>query len=97
MQKRIQGATSAVTSVEANEAPAKSATFEPRKEMRQLNALYSLLEDRFTKQYPVPGNLRHPASNPSHYDDLIRELEEAPGRSWFGSMAKRIKGSLRFT
>ena len=37
-----------------------------------------------------------PASNPTHYTDLVRELDEAPDRTWFGSMTHRWKGFLRF-
>lgn len=38
-----------------------------------------------------------PASNPGYYEALVKELNEAPTRSWFGSMVKRWKGFLRFS
>lgn len=74
---------------------------EPRKwdeaaELQQANTLYALLENRYAKEYSLPGMLRTPASNPTHYDDLIREMQDAPTRSWLGGVMKRIKGSLRF-
>jgi cytochrome b pre-mRNA-processing protein 6 len=46
---------------------------------------------------PMPRNLKRPGSDPEHYDVLVRELEEAPQRSWFGGVWKRVKGSLRFS
>ncbi|KAL3470526.1 hypothetical protein BJX99DRAFT_47764 [Aspergillus californicus] len=61
-----------------------------------LNALSSLLEDKYTRRYPLSPKLRHPASNPDHYDDLIREFDEAPSRDWLGRLGKRLRGLLRF-
>lgn len=43
------------------------------------------------------GRLMKPRSNPTHYTDLIKELEEAPNRSWFGRMTKRLGGLIRFS
>ncbi|KAL1959882.1 hypothetical protein VTO42DRAFT_1027 [Malbranchea cinnamomea] len=60
-----------------------------------INALYSLLENRYQNQYPLPGSLRHPRSQPEYYDQLMREFEEAPKRSWFGRLAKRAAGAVR--
>ena len=104
MQKRLDrlnkpSAPAAITSPQnPNEAP--SATAEPfheQKELKQASGLYSLLENRYSKAYPVPHSLRYPATRPTHYDDVVREMEEAPSRSWFGALTKRIKGSLRFS
>jgi cytochrome b pre-mRNA-processing protein 6 len=36
-----------------------------------------------------------PASNPNHYEDLARELEEAPDRTWWGNFVKRVRGMVR--
>jgi cytochrome b pre-mRNA-processing protein 6 len=66
-------------------------------ELEQANALYSLLENRYAEQFPLSGRLKAPASNPTYYDDLITEMQEAPNRSWFGGMMQRVKGSLRFS
>ncbi len=65
--------------------------------MRQVNALYSLLENRYANGSPMSEKLRRPSSDPEHYDVLVQELEEAPNRSWLGGLVKRIKGSLRFS
>jgi hypothetical protein len=62
---------------------------------QNINALYSLLDNRYQKEFPLPPSLRRPASNPEYYDNLLREFEEAPNRSWAGRVMKRVTGSLR--
>ncbi|KAJ5082837.1 hypothetical protein N7532_011880 [Penicillium argentinense] len=62
-----------------------------------VNALTSLLNDRFARRYPLSSKIRHPASDPDYYDNLIREFEEAPSRDWFGRLKKRLGGILRFS
>ncbi|KAK3936808.1 hypothetical protein QBC46DRAFT_394121 [Diplogelasinospora grovesii] len=66
-------------------------------ELKQVNALYTLLEDRYKVKYRINGQLLEPRSNPSYYTDLVAELEEAPKRTWFGRMAKRLGGLIRFS
>ncbi|KAL4938143.1 hypothetical protein BDV06DRAFT_201615 [Aspergillus oleicola] len=60
-----------------------------------INALASLLDNRYAEKYPLSPRIRHPASNPSHYDDLIREFAEAPERDFFGRIFKRLGGLFR--
>ncbi|KAL4954622.1 hypothetical protein BDW69DRAFT_183344 [Aspergillus filifer] len=60
-----------------------------------VNALASLLDNRYANKYPLSPRIRHPASNPSHYDDLIREFAEAPERDFFGRFFKRLGGLFR--
>jgi cytochrome b pre-mRNA-processing protein 6 len=48
------------------------------------------------EQYPITGSLMKPASNPNHYTDLVKELEQAPERSLLGRMINKWKGFLRF-
>lgn len=36
-----------------------------------------------------------PKSQPTYFDDLVREIEEAPNRSWFGRLSKRLSGMIR--
>ncbi|KAJ5086842.1 hypothetical protein NUU61_008149 [Penicillium alfredii] len=62
-----------------------------------LTALSSLLDNRFARRYPLLPQLRRPASNPDHYDNVIREFEEAPNRDWLGRLKKRLGGLLRLT
>jgi len=65
-------------------------------ELEQANVLYSLLESRYSRKYPIKGELMTPKSNPNHYTNLIKELEEAPRSSWMERTIKRWKGFLRF-
>lgn len=87
-------------------------------ELKQANAAYSLLEDRYknkvrrvtwpycqilsvelvadnTLQYRILGQLMEPKSNPTYYADLITELEEAPTRTWYQRLGKRLGGMIR--
>lgn len=59
------------------------------------DALQALLENRFARRYPLSKKIRFPASDPDHYDNLIREFEEAPNRDWFGRLKKRLSGMIR--
>ncbi|PYH89926.1 hypothetical protein BO71DRAFT_402644, partial [Aspergillus ellipticus CBS 707.79] len=60
-----------------------------------LDALSSLLEDRYARRYPLSPRMRRPASDPDYYDNLIREFDEAPSRDWLGRLKKRMSGLLR--
>ncbi|MCJ1381512.1 hypothetical protein MMC17_004623 [Xylographa soralifera] len=73
------------------------ARFDEKLELEQVNVLYSFLENRYTKKYPLSEHLMKPQSNPKYYDNLITELEEAPTRSWFQRQINKWKGSLRMT
>ncbi|KAF2085311.1 hypothetical protein K490DRAFT_67730 [Saccharata proteae CBS 121410] len=66
-------------------------------ELRNINALYSLLDNRYTKAYPVSPNLLKPTSNPTYYEDLMVELSKAPERGWFERYVNKWKGFLRFS
>ena len=72
-----------------------AAPWDEAKELAQANALYSLLENRYMNEYPFPGTLRYPQSKPTHYDDILREFEEAPDRTWLQRLWLRIQGSVR--
>ena len=103
MKKRIERATNpplnAVASntkgTEAAATPEVRPVFNEHRELQQVNALYSLLENRFATQHPIPEELRYPASRTTHYDDFLRELEEAPSRTKFDSFMQRLKGRFR--
>ncbi|KAI0508746.1 hypothetical protein F5B22DRAFT_619433 [Xylaria bambusicola] len=64
-------------------------------QLRQANALYSLLDNRYKKKYPITGSLLQPKSNPTYFTDLLKELEEAPTRSYFERLLLRVKGLVR--
>jgi len=36
-----------------------------------------------------------PNSQPTYFKDLVREIEEAPNRSWFERIGKRLSGMIR--
>lgn len=46
-------------------------------------------------QYPVSQAFMRPASNPDHYDNLAKELEEIPNRSRFGNFMRRLQNMVR--
>ncbi|KAI0397940.1 hypothetical protein F5Y17DRAFT_412802 [Xylariaceae sp. FL0594] len=64
-------------------------------QLRQANALYSLLNNRYKRKYPITGSLLEPKSNPLHFKNLLRELEEAPNRTYLQRLLLRIKGVIR--
>ncbi|KAI2602879.1 uncharacterized protein GGS25DRAFT_509026 [Hypoxylon fragiforme] len=64
-------------------------------QLRQANALYSLLENRYKKKYPITGDLLRPRSHPTYFTDLVKELEEAPSRSFAERLWLRVKGLVR--
>ncbi|KAI1424326.1 hypothetical protein F5Y12DRAFT_462390 [Xylaria sp. FL1777] len=64
-------------------------------QLKQANALYSLLDNRYKKTYPITGSLLQPKSNPTYFTDLLKELEEAPKRSFFQRLLLRITGIVR--
>ena len=48
-------------------------------------------------QYPLSERMLKPASSPAYYDDLMKELDEAPNRSWFGRLVKKWSGFIRLS
>ncbi|KZF24553.1 hypothetical protein L228DRAFT_245517 [Xylona heveae TC161] len=101
MRKRLEQrfGPSAVAANPQDKAAEKSITpsqLNETAELAQVNALYSLLENRYSKKYPTSPSLMRPASNPGYYEDLIAELEAAPKRSWLASYLNKWKGFLRF-
>lgn len=49
------------------------------------------------KQYPLSEKMLKPHSNPKYYENLLKELDEAPRRSWLQSKLNKWKGFLRFS
>ncbi|KAH7018134.1 uncharacterized protein B0I36DRAFT_388397 [Microdochium trichocladiopsis] len=64
--------------------------------LAQANALYSLLNDRYKRKYPIQHGLLQPRSKPTHFTDLVRELEEGPKRSFVERFLVRMKGLVRY-
>jgi len=65
-------------------------------ELEQINALYGLLEGRYEKKYPLQNSLLTPQSKPNHYADLVKELDEAPTRSFWARLSNQWRGFARF-
>lgn len=102
MKKRLEkyenpAKASEAAKVKGNEANVQPVdlTWNENKEMKQANVLYSLLENRFERENPLPNSLRYPESNKTHYDDVVRESEQAPSRGLFTNLANRLKGMIR--
>lgn len=49
-------------------------------------------------QFPLParGKILNPQSQPTYFQDLLRELEEAPNRTWLQNVSKRLAGMFRW-
>ncbi|KAI0867927.1 hypothetical protein GGS24DRAFT_507310 [Hypoxylon argillaceum] len=64
-------------------------------QLKEANALYSLLDNRYKKTYPITGSLLQPRSNPNYFTNLLKELEEAPNRTFMERLLLRMKGIVR--
>lgn len=81
---------------DALKARAAAASSAPEaQELRNVNALYSLLDNRYASKYAVSPALLKPRSNPSYYDELMVELSKAPDRGWLERWTNKWKGFLR--
>lgn len=47
-------------------------------------------------QFKLKGRLLEPKSQPTYFADLVREIDEAPNRSWLERLGKRLSGMIRF-
>ncbi|MCJ1442511.1 MAG: hypothetical protein MMC23_003007 [Stictis urceolatum] len=65
-------------------------------ELEQVNALYSFLEDRYSKRYPLSQAIMSPRSNPAYYRDLMAEIEQSQQRSRFQQWLHTWKGFFRW-
>ncbi|KAF2241996.1 hypothetical protein BU26DRAFT_524632 [Trematosphaeria pertusa] len=72
------------------------ANADPKLELANINALYSLLENRYSKAYPMSPGVLKPASNPEHYDRLMEEIERAPNKSWLSAKLDEWKSKIRW-
>ncbi|CAJ0547224.1 Ff.00g018510.m01.CDS01 [Fusarium sp. VM40] len=67
-----------------------------REEIQKARALQFLLRDRFNDRFKLKGLLLEPKSQPTYFTDLVKEIDEAPNRSWFERLGKRLSGMIRF-
>lgn len=68
----------------------------PQAELPQINALFSLLDNRYSNKYPLSPAVFKPASNPEHYDRLMEEIERAPKKTWFQAKMDEWKAKIRW-
>jgi cytochrome b pre-mRNA-processing protein 6 len=68
----------------------------PQLETAQITALYSLLEDRYAKKYPLGDAVFKPASAPDHYSKLMDEIERAPQKTWWQAKVDEWKMKIRW-
>ncbi|KAI9149990.1 hypothetical protein HJFPF1_09737 [Paramyrothecium foliicola] len=64
-------------------------------ELQKARALQMLLGDKLKSRHALKGFLLQPKSQPTYFEDLVTEIEEAPKRSWFQRMGKRLSGLIR--
>jgi cytochrome b pre-mRNA-processing protein 6 len=69
----------------------------PQLENVQVNALFSLLENRYSKKYALSPGVLKPTSAPEHYDRLMAEIERAPGKSWWEAKVDQWKMKIRWS
>lgn len=46
-------------------------------------------------QYKLSSTMLEPKSQPTYFADLIREIDEAPKRTWLERLGKRLSGMIR--
>ncbi|KAJ4291081.1 hypothetical protein N0V90_010279 [Kalmusia sp. IMI 367209] len=78
----------------AKDVPTTSSN--PQAELPKINALYSLLENRYSKRYPISPAVLKPVSNPEHYVRLMQEIERAPKKSWLQAKMDEWKMKIRW-
>ncbi|OTA65784.1 hypothetical protein K449DRAFT_462886 [Hypoxylon sp. EC38] len=74
----------------------QSSSLSEQEQLKQANALYSLIDNRYKRKYPITGSLLRPKSNPTYFTDLVQELEAAPNRSYIERVWLRLRGINQF-
>lgn len=73
-------------------------TYNPATESEELlkaRALQFLVQNKFRDRYKLKGPMLEPKSQPTYFEDLVREIEEAPKRTWLERLGKRLSGMIR--
>jgi cytochrome b pre-mRNA-processing protein 6 len=68
----------------------------PQEENAQITALFSLLENRYAKKYPLSEAVFKPTSAPDHYTKLMEEIERAPQKTWWQAKVDEWKMKIRW-
>jgi cytochrome b pre-mRNA-processing protein 6 len=69
----------------------------PLQRRRRTRALFSLLENRYSKKYALSEAVLKPASAPEHYERLMQEIERAPGKTWWQAKVDEWKMKIRWS
>jgi cytochrome b pre-mRNA-processing protein 6 len=77
--------------------PAPSSPANPKPEQAQVNALYSLLENRYSTKYALSPGVLRPTSAPEHYTRLMEEIERAPKKTWWEAKLDQWKMKIRWS
>ncbi|KAL7796716.1 hypothetical protein V8C34DRAFT_284918 [Trichoderma compactum] len=64
-------------------------------ELLKARALQFLVQNKFRDRYKLKGPMLEPKSQPTYFEDLVREIEEAPKRTWLERLGKRLSGMIR--
>ncbi|KAF2011758.1 hypothetical protein BU24DRAFT_426856 [Aaosphaeria arxii CBS 175.79] len=75
---------------------AAPSTLNADAELANINALYSLLGNRYSNLNKLSPGVLKPTSNPEYYDRLMREIERAPTKSWFQAKVDEWKMKIRW-
>lgn len=97
-RERLLGNTPPPLPKEANAATAvEGKVADADGERGQANALYSLLEGRYSRAYPTSEEILRPRGMPSYYANLAAEMQEAPKRNWWQAKWARWSRMIRFS
>ncbi|KAI1331506.1 hypothetical protein F5Y16DRAFT_360100 [Xylariaceae sp. FL0255] len=66
-------------------------------QLRQANALHTLVENRYKRHYEMQNEMLSPMSAPRYYFDVVREIQLAPLRTPWERFWLRIKGMFRMS
>ncbi|KAF1839575.1 hypothetical protein BDW02DRAFT_584832 [Decorospora gaudefroyi] len=80
-----------------SKSAAPSSPLNPKLEQAQVNALFSLLENRYSTKYSLSPRVLNPESAPEHYAMLLREIDRAPSKSWWQATLQGLKGKVRWS
>ncbi|OAL54982.1 hypothetical protein IQ07DRAFT_640440 [Pyrenochaeta sp. DS3sAY3a] len=69
----------------------------PQLEHAQVNALFSLLENRYSTKYPLSPAVLRPVSAPEHYTKLMQEIEAAPKKTWWEAKLDQWKNKIQWS
>lgn len=76
---------------------ASSPPANPKLEQAQVNALFSLLENRYSTKYALSPGVLKPTSAPEHYTRLMEEIERAPQKTWWEAKLDQWKMKIRWS